>query len=185
LVQRTAVVITNLCSSPYARSRRDRVFCVADAQLRFGKRGLCRSNGLRARRECPFSLTERARLHLPRSSLSKGGIKQLTTCGDEPKWVRPWFLGFGLGECRLLYLFSNAGTQTKPIRFSSKRGSGVGGKAYVEGCPIVGGGNVGVLFRPKRHAGMPLEQFGVTHVRPSWWPRRTQQTRFLEAKFPL
>jgi len=71
---------------------------------------------------------------------------------------------------RLLSLFVNMGKQTKPICFFSKGGSGLSGKADIECCFIVGRGNMGVLLWPKRHVGMPLEQFDVTHVRPSNWP---------------
>src|SRR6516165_2974790 len=77
--------------------------------------------------------------------------------GDEPKRVR---------ECRLLYLFSDAGTQTKPICLFRKGRSGARGKADIERCFIVGRGNMEVLLWPKRHAGMPLVH--VTHVRPSY-----------------
>ena len=42
-----------------------------------------------------------------------------------PKRVRLWFLGFLFREYRLLFLFSNAGKQTKPIRFSSEGRSDV------------------------------------------------------------
>jgi hypothetical protein len=97
-------------------------------------------------------------------------------CGDEPKRVWLWFLGLLFRECNLLFLFSNASKQTKPVCFFSKDRSGVSGKADIEGGFVVGRGNVKVLFRPKRHTGMALEQFGVTHVRPSGGPRRSKQT---------
>ena len=91
-------------------------------------------------------------------------------CGNEPKRVRLYFMGFLFRKSRLLSLFSNAGKQSKPICFFSKGRSGVSGKAYIEGCAIVSRGNMGVLLWPKRHVGMPLEQFDVTHVSPSNWP---------------
>src|SRR5262249_5139769 len=101
---------------------------------------------------------------------------RLMPCGDEPKRVWLWFLGLLFRECNLLFLFSNASKQTKPVRFFSKDRSGLSGKADIEGRFVVGRGNVQVLFRPKRHTGMALEQFGVTHVRPSGGPRRSKQT---------
>jgi hypothetical protein len=95
--------------------------------------------------------------------------------GNEPKRVRLYFMGFSFRKCRPLLLFANAGTQTKPICFSSKGRSGVRGKADIERCFIVGRGNMGVLLRPKRHAGVPLEQFSVTHVRPSLAPAESNK----------
>src|SRR5262245_64676703 len=73
------------------------------------------------------------------------------------------------------------GKQTKPICLFSKGGSGMNGKAYIEGCTVVSRSNMGVLFWPKRHPrGMPVwrhrrtharqERFSVIHVRPSRTP---------------
>jgi hypothetical protein len=84
-----------------------------------------------------------------------------------------------------LSLFVDAGKQTKPICFFSKGRSGLSGKANIEGCLIVSGGNMGVLFWAKRHpCRMSVGQrFGVIHGRPSCWPRRIQPTLCLEPKF--
>jgi hypothetical protein len=95
-------------------------------------------------------------------------------CGDEPKRVF-WFR-------KLLFLFSNAGKQTKPSCFFGKGHSGGGRKAGIEGCLILGRSNMGVLLWPKRHTGMPLK-LGVTHVRPSWWPPPEETNANLKAKF--
>jgi len=59
----------------------------------------------------------------------------------KPKRVGLWFLSFLFSECRSLFLFSNAGKQTKPIRFFSEGRSGVSGEAYIEGCAIVSRSN--------------------------------------------
>ena len=85
-------------------------------------------------------------------------------------------MGFLFRASRLLSLLSNAGKQPKPICFFSKGRSGLSGKANIEGCFIVSRGDMGMLFWRKRHprGGMPLEQFDVTHVRPSNWPPPVQ-----------
>ena len=102
-------------------------------------------------------------------------------CGNEPKRVRLYFMGFLFRKSRLLSLFSNAGKQSKPICFFSKGRSGVSGKAWISRCFLVSRSNVGALFGAKRHSRWMLlgtrsttrahqERFGVTHVRPSGGP---------------
>jgi hypothetical protein len=68
-------------------------------------------------------------------------------------------------QLALSFLQREQADETSLLFFSKDR-SGVSGKADIEGGFVVGRGNVKVLFRPKRHTGMALEQFGVTHVRP-------------------
>jgi hypothetical protein len=87
-----------------------------------------------------------------------GVIAAGNACENEPKRVTGSTLFFIFREPRS---FLQRGQADDTNRFSSKGRSGVRGKADIERCFIVGRGNMGVLLRPKRHAGMPLEQFGV------------------------
>jgi hypothetical protein len=80
-------------------------------------------------------------------------------------------MSFLFRECGF-YLFSNAGTQAKPICLSRKSRSGVRRKAYIEGGFVVSRGDMGVLFWGKRHPHRMLrgQRFSLIHVRPSWCP---------------